>query len=108
MGAAEAEAALQEAKYTAQEELVRTKSKEEEFMTQYQEAVAKVCDTVQVVADPGAAAADAAEHFQAALSAAGRAADSAEDEADFDGGTGGASLAGALDTAGLPASSSSR
>jgi len=107
--AAEAEATMQEAKYAAQEEFVRTKSKEEEFMTQYQAAVTKVCDTVQVVADPGAAAADAAEHFQTALAAAsGRAGASEEDEVDFDGGTGGASLAGTLDTAGHPASSSSR
>merc|ERR1712139_93206 len=110
--AAVAEATVHEEKYEAQAEIMRAKSKEEEFIAQYQEAVAKVCNTIDIVADPGAAAAQAAQQMQAALS--GHSLPGAgtpvpptgphggDDEEDFDGGTGSSMLGAALGTAGLP------
>lgn len=96
--AAEAEAAEHEEKYAAQEELVRTKSKEEEFLQQYQEAVTKVCHTIDIVSDPAAAAADAAAQLQASLgihtgTAPTTGVASTGEDVDFDGSMGGTGAA---------------
>merc|ERR1719235_1269467 len=126
---AEATLAHEQHKYDLQHEIVREKSKEEEFMIQYKEAVGNVCQAIELVSDPAEVLAnqtrqaserlqkqaeerrarEAAAASQSGLPMAGlpTAGLPVDDDEGGDGGTGGSmlgagQLGGQLAAAGLP------